>query len=82
MALDLEQAKEHVESSKSNTNTAGLTTIRHDASVIQRAKEEVGVSQNTEVAPLLDAIISDYFGLDDVAEEKMEEFRNQFEEEE
>lgn len=75
MALD--NVKD-VDTGDTKTN-AGKTNIRLPVGLVSELKQEVGVSQNTEVAPVVAAAISEYMGDDDAAEEYEQEFAEQFE---
>jgi len=68
--------EEHVEQDKS----VGKTTLRLDNSVVSDVKQEVGVSQNNELAPLIEHVLAAWTGDEDTAQEKLEAFKSQFDE--
>lgn len=77
MALDIEDAKQVVEKN-SNTKSAGKSSLRLDAQVVSEVKQEVGVAQNTELAPFVEAVLLDSIGEGERANERLEEFKAQF----
>lgn len=61
--------------------SAGQTNIRLGTPLVSDLKQEVGVSQNNQVAPVIAAAIAEYMGDSDRAEEYEEQFAEQFEDE-
>lgn len=78
MTLDVDDLKTHVEDN-TDTKTVGKTSLRLDANVVNDGKQSVGVAQNTEFAPFIEAVVLDAIGEDERAEEKLEDFKQQFE---
>lgn len=77
MTLDIEDLKTHVEEN-TKTKTVGKTSLRLDSGVVSDSKAKVGVTQNTEFAPFVEAVVLDAVGLEERAEDKLEEFKQQF----
>ena len=62
-----------------SNSSAGLTNIRLDVGLVSELKKEVGVSQNTKVAPVVASAIAEYMNDSERAEEYEEKFKEQFE---
>lgn len=58
--------------------TGGETTVRLDAGVVSLIKQEIGVSQNTELAPYVEAVLLESLDEQERAEGKVEEFKAQY----
>lgn len=79
--MELEELKATVQENKTNEGSVGQTNVRLDATTVQEAKQALGVSQNTELAPFVESAIYQAIGEEDKAEDKIEAFEKQFTEE-
>lgn len=80
MALDnIDEIKESVQESKDSQTSSSETTLRLDRGVVSDVKSELGVSRNTELAPFVESAILEAVGEEERANEKLEEFKQQFE---
>lgn len=77
--VDTNELADHVQENSDSSST-GETNVRMDSGTVSRAKSELGVSRNTELAPYIEALILDNLGYEDEAEDKVEDFKAQFEE--
>lgn len=76
--VNVNELKQHVEENNDGKKVVGETNVRLDSKVVQDAKEAVGVTQNTELSPLIEALLLESIEEDERAEEKEKEFKEQF----
>lgn len=79
--VNLEDLKETVEENTNSQTSSGKTNVRLDNEPVNKLKQVVGVSQNTQLAPLVESLIYEELGDSEKAEAKESEFVNQFEQE-
>lgn len=74
---NVDELKQHV-SENSDTQATGKTNLRLDASIVADVKKELGISRNSELSAFAESVIADAVDLEDVAEERLEAFKDQF----
>lgn len=73
---DMDDLKQAVE--ESGSDHSGTTNMRLDKGAVESAKAELGVSQNTQIAPLLEAACHNIAGDEEAEEEAKQRFKDQF----